>query len=154
MIKNFSIVIMLASVAITGCRTARITEATTTTTVVKDTTVRVEIPKDSARVEFPLAVAPDSTSAPTVKDTTIEVKSDLSMAVFTVKNGRASLKIVDGAGKKDSMAVTVKRGVRESSTSHQIEKVVEKKRWTDYFPFGVVVIGVVLLVYYFIPRRR
>ena len=152
--KRIALLLIAAAVALTGCRTARITETTTTTTVVKDTTVKMEIPKDSAMVEFPLVVAPDSTGAPTVKDTTIEVKSDLSMAVFTVRNGKASLKVVDGAGKKDSLAVTVKHGVRESSTNHQIEKVVEKKRWTDYFPFGVVVIGVVLLVYYFIPRRR
>ena len=113
------ILIVLVAVALTGCRTTRVTETTITTTIIKDTTAKVEVPKDSARVDFTLPVVADSVKAPTVADTTIEVKSDLSMAVFTVKNGKASLKVVDGKGKKDSIEVKVKGGVRETSRSHE-----------------------------------
>ena len=148
------ILIVLVAVALTGCRTTRVTETTTTATIVKDTTVTVVVPKDSARVDFTLSVVADSVKAPTVADTTIEVKSDLSMAVFTVRNGRASLKVVDGKGKKDSIEVKVKGGVRETNRSHEKLSVVEKKPWTAFVPTGLLILVIVYLVFYFLPRRR
>ena len=153
--NKLTILTMIASaVLLSGCRTARITETTTTTTVIKDTTARVEVPKDSARVDFTLSVVADSVKAPTVADTTIEVKSDLSMAVFTVRNGKASLKVVDGKGKKDSIEVKVKGGVRETNRSHEKLSVVEKKPWTAFVPTGLLILVIVYLVFYFLPRRR
>ena len=148
------ILIALVAVALTGCRTTRVIETTTTATIVKDTTVTVVVPKDSARVDFTLSVVADSVKAPTVADTTIEVKSDLSMAVFTVRNGRASLKVVDGKGKKDSIEVKVKGGVRETNRSHEKLSVVEKKPWTAFVPTGLLILVIVYLVFYFLPRRR
>ena len=148
------ILIALVAVALTGCRTTRVTETTTTATIVKDTTVTVVVPKDSARVDFTLSVVADSVKTPTVADTTIEVKSDLSMAVFTVRNGKASLKVVDGKGKKDSIEVKVKGGVRETNRSHEKLSVVEKKPWTAFVPTGLLILVIVYLVFYFLPRRR
>ena len=148
------ILIVLVAVALTGCRTTRVIETATTAIIVKDTTVTVVVPKDSARVDFTLSVVADSVKAPTVADTTIEVKSDLSMAVFTVRNGRASLKVVDGKGKKDSIEVKVKGGVRETNRSHEKLSVVEKKPWTAFVPTGLLILVIVYLVFYFLPRRR
>ena len=148
------ILIVLVAVALTGCRTTRVTETTTTATIVKDTTVTVVVPKDSARVDFTLSVVADSVKTPTVADTTIEVKSDLSMAVFTVRDGKASLKVVDGKGKKDSIEVKVKGGVRETNRSHEKLSVVEKKPWTAFVPTGLLILVIVYLVFYFLPRRR
>ena len=147
------ILIALVAVALTGCRTTRIIETTTTTTVIKDTTARVEVPKDSARTDFSLSIVTDSIRIPTVADTTIEVKSDLSMAVFTVRNGRASLKVVDGKGKKDSIEVKVKGGVRETNRSYEKLSVVEKKPWTAFVPTGLLILVIVYLMFYFLPRR-
>ena len=148
------ILIVLVAVALTGCRTTRVTETTTTATIVKDTTVTVVVPNDSAKVDFTLSVVADSVKAPTVADTTIEVKSDLSMAVFTVRDGKASLKVVDGKGKKDSIEVKVKGGVRETNRSHEKLSVVEKKPWTAFVPTGLLILVIVYLVFYFLPRER
>ena len=148
------ILIALVAVALTGCRTTRITETTTTATIVKDTTVTVVVPKDSARVDFTLPVVADSVKAPTVADTTIEVKSDLSKAVFTVKNGKASLKVIDGEGRKDSLKVTVKGAIRDSHTKSTREKVVEKKGWVGCIPIGLAILAILYLVFHFIPTRR
>ena len=153
--NKLTILTMIASaVLLSGCRTARITETTTTATIVKDTTVTVVVPNDSAKVDFTLSVVADSVKAPTVADTTIEVKSDLSMAVFTVRDGKASLKVVDGKGKKDSIEVKVKGGVRETNRSHEKLSVVEKKPWTAFVPTGLLILVIVYLVFYFLPRRR
>lgn len=153
--NKLTILTMIASaVLLSGCRTTRIIETTTTATIVKDTTVTVVVPKDSARVDFTLSVVADSVKAPTVADTTIEVKSDLSMAVFTVRDGKASLKVVDGKGKKDSIEVKVKGGVRETNRSHEKLSVVEKKPWTAFVPTGLLILVIVYLVFYFLPRRR
>ncbi len=153
--NKLTILTMIASaVLLSGCRTARITETPTTTSVIKVSTARVEVPKDSARVDFTLSVVADSVKTPTVADTTIEVKSDLSMAVFTVRDGKASLKVVDGKGKKDSIEVKVKGGVRETNRSHEKLSVVEKKPWTAFVPTGLLILVIVYMVFYFLPRRR
>lgn len=152
--RRITILVALAAAVMTSCRTTRIIETTTTATIVKDTTVTVVVPKDSAKVDFTLSVVADSVKAPTVADTTIEVKSDLSMAVFTVRDGKASLKVVDGKGKKDSIEVKVKGGVRETNRSHEKLSVVEKKPWTAFVPTGLLILVIVYLVFYFLPRRR
>lgn len=149
--KKLLVAIALASVALLmGCRTARVVETSSVTTVVKDTAVAVAIPADSAEVRFDL-VAPSGVALP---DTTVEVKTSLAKAIFSVANGRVSVKVVDGKGRSDSVRVTVRNGVRETVRSHtRVEdSKPSRNRAPSITPILLMVFAGALCLFFF--RRR
>lgn len=152
--KIFSIVLVI--VALVGCRTTRVTETSSTTTVIKDTTVNVAIPKDSAKVEInasELIAKPkndpkcDSIATSPIaqlKDTIIWVKSNLSKATLSIKDGKVKLQVDDGQGKKDSLKVGIKGGIRETTNNSEKKKVVEKNGW--FVPAMILLLCVIILL--------
>lgn len=152
------------AIGLYSCKTVQVQESTTTTTTIKDTTVKVVVPTDSAATAPSWVVGVlDTThcagndSIVTVRwiarDTTIRVKTDMAEATYTIKNGKGKLELHDGKGKKDSIDVNVKGGVRESTKDHSRVEMVVKKSWWDYFPYGILILGVIFLVVKFIGRR-
>lgn len=147
--KKLLVAIALASVALLmGCRTARVVEASSVTTVVKDTTVAVAIPADSAEAHFDLGT-PSGVALP---DTTVEVQTSLAKAIFSVTNGRVSVKLVDGKGRSDSVRVTVRNGVRETVRSHTRVEVPRRNRAPSITLILLMVLAGALFLFFF--RRR